>query len=135
MSNSVTPWTVARQAPLSMEFPSKNTGVSCHFLLQGIFLTPGLNLGLLHCRQFLYCVSHQENGADNQNLRRTKEENPCRALSQQMPTIYRCSKNSYTVPCSSHGVTCHPQTWLYITHFPRRLVRPSSWLSFRAAST
>ena len=52
-----------------------------------------------------------------------------------MPTIYRCSKNSYTVPCSSHGVTCHPQTSLYIVHFPRRLVRPSSWLSFRAAST
>ena len=32
-----TPWTVAHQALLSMEF-SKNTGVSCHFLLQGIFL-------------------------------------------------------------------------------------------------
>ena len=27
-------------------FPGKNTGVSCHFLLQGIFLTKGLNLGL-----------------------------------------------------------------------------------------
>ena len=31
----VTPWTVAHQAPLSMAFPRKNTGVSCHFLLQG----------------------------------------------------------------------------------------------------
>ena len=29
-------------------FPGKNTGVGCHFLLQGIFLTKGLNLGLLH---------------------------------------------------------------------------------------
>ena len=28
-------------------------------LLQGIFSTQGLNLGLLHCRQMLYCVSHQ----------------------------------------------------------------------------
>ena len=35
----VTLWTVALQAPLSMGFSSKNTGVSCHFLLQGIFLT------------------------------------------------------------------------------------------------
>ena len=26
--------------------PSKNTGVGCHFLLQGIFSTQGLNLGL-----------------------------------------------------------------------------------------
>ena len=25
--------------------------MGCHFLLQGIFLTKGLNLGLLHCRQ------------------------------------------------------------------------------------
>ena len=31
----VTPWTVAHQAPLSVEFP-KNTGVGYHFLLQGI---------------------------------------------------------------------------------------------------
>ena len=39
--------------------PGKNTGVSCHALLQGIFLTQGSNLGLLHCRQILYCLSHQ----------------------------------------------------------------------------
>ena len=39
--------------------PGKNIGVSCHFLLQGIFLTQGLNLGLLNCRQILYCLSHQ----------------------------------------------------------------------------
>ena len=31
-------------------FPGKNTGVCCHFLLQGIFLTQGSNPGLLHCR-------------------------------------------------------------------------------------
>ena len=33
--------------------PGKNTGVGCHFLLQGIFLTQGSNLGLLHCKQML----------------------------------------------------------------------------------
>ena len=42
-----------------MGFSGKNTGVDCHFLLQGIFLTQGLNLGLLHCRQTLYHLSHQ----------------------------------------------------------------------------
>ena len=31
----------------------KNTGVGCHFLLQGIFPTQGLNLGLPPCRQML----------------------------------------------------------------------------------
>ena len=39
--------------------PGKNTGVGCHFLLQGIFPSQGSNPGLLHCRQILYCVSHQ----------------------------------------------------------------------------
>ena len=43
-----TPWTVARCASLSMDFPGKNTGVGCHFLLQGIFSTQGWNPCLLH---------------------------------------------------------------------------------------
>ena len=47
----VTGWTVARQAPVSMELSSKNTRVGSHSLLQGIFPTQGLNPGLLHCRQ------------------------------------------------------------------------------------
>ena len=39
--------------------PGKNTGVGCYALLQGIFPTQGSNPGLLHCRQILYCLSHQ----------------------------------------------------------------------------
>ena len=39
--------------------PVKNTSVSCHSLLQGIFRTQGLNPGLPHCRQILYHLSHQ----------------------------------------------------------------------------
>ena len=35
----VTPWTVACRAPLSKGFSRQNTGVGCHFLPQGIFLT------------------------------------------------------------------------------------------------
>ena len=49
MSDSfATLWTVARQAPLSMDFPGKNTQEGWHFLLQGLFLTQGLNPRLLH---------------------------------------------------------------------------------------
>ena len=33
--------------------------MGCHFLLQRIFPTQGLNLGLPHCRQMLYHLSHQ----------------------------------------------------------------------------
>jgi len=44
-----TPWTAAHQAPPPMGFSRQE----CHFLLLGIFLTQGLNLGLPHCRQVL----------------------------------------------------------------------------------
>ena len=41
------------------DFPGKNIGVGCHSLLQGIFPTQRVNLGLLQCRQNLYYLSHQ----------------------------------------------------------------------------
>ena len=81
----LTPWTAACQPPLSLEFsrqeywsgyclchslplPSPgdlpDPGIEpgspyCHCLLQGIFLTQGLNPGLPHCRQVPYYLSHQ----------------------------------------------------------------------------
>ena len=56
MANSfATPWTVARQAPLSWDFPGKNGGVGYHLALQGVFPTQGSNPSLLHCEQILYC--------------------------------------------------------------------------------
>ena len=39
----LTPWTVASRLLCPWAFPGKNTGVGCHFLLQGIFLTQGSN--------------------------------------------------------------------------------------------
>ena len=54
-----TPWTAAYQAPPSTGFPRQNTGVGCHFLLQGIFLTQETNSGLPHCRQILYRLSYK----------------------------------------------------------------------------
>ena len=36
-----------------------HTGVGCHALLQGIFLSQGLNPGLLHSRLIHYHLSHQ----------------------------------------------------------------------------
>ena len=41
------------------DFPGNNTGVGCHFLRKGTFLTQGSNPALLHCRQILYHLSHQ----------------------------------------------------------------------------
>ena len=59
-----TPWTAAVQLLCTRDSPGKNTGVGCHSLLQGIFLTQGLNLDLLHCSQILYSLSHQGSPPD-----------------------------------------------------------------------
>ena len=50
VSDSATPWTLACQAPLSVEFCRQ--GVDSHSLLQRIFPTKASNPGLLHCRFF-----------------------------------------------------------------------------------
>ena len=52
VSDSETPWTVALQAPLSVGFSRQGYwSRGCPSLIQGIFLTQGLNPGLLRCRQ------------------------------------------------------------------------------------
>ena len=55
VSNSIQPYElyVVHQASLSMEF-FRQEYWSCHALLQGIFLTQGSNLDLLHCRQTIF---------------------------------------------------------------------------------
>ena len=55
-----TPWTIAHQYSLCpWDFPGKNTGVGCHFLLQ-IFLTQGLKPHLLHWQAdfFFFFFNH-----------------------------------------------------------------------------
>ena len=54
MDCSLCPW----------DSPGKNTGVGA-FSSMGIFPTQGSNPGLLHCRQILYCLSHQESPLEN----------------------------------------------------------------------
>ena len=44
----LTSWTVATRLLCPWNFPGRNTGVGCHFLLQGIFPTQELNPHLLH---------------------------------------------------------------------------------------
>ena len=59
MSDSVIPWTVAYQAPPSMEFSRQEYWSGLLFPSPGIFLTQGSNPSLPHYRQMLYCLSHQ----------------------------------------------------------------------------
>ena len=57
----LTPWTVARQAPLPLGILQARildwSGLP--FFLQGIFPSQGLNPDLLHCRRILYQLSHK----------------------------------------------------------------------------
>ena len=41
------------------DFPGKNTGVGCHFLLRGIFLAQGLTPGLLHADRVTMWVTRE----------------------------------------------------------------------------
>ena len=56
----MTPWTIACQAPMSMLILQARIleWVAIPFS-RVIFPTQGLNLGLLHCRQILYCLSYK----------------------------------------------------------------------------
>ena len=59
---SATLWTVATRLLCPWDFSGKNTGMDCHFLLWGIFLTERLNLHLLRllqCSRIPYWLSHQ----------------------------------------------------------------------------
>ena len=56
----VTPWTVTCQAPLYMEFSRQDSWIGLPFPSLGVFLTQGLNTGLLHCRQMLYFSDTKE---------------------------------------------------------------------------
>ena len=85
----VTPWTVAYQAPLSMQFSRQEYWVGCHLLLQEIFLTQGWNPGLPHCRQMLYHLSHQGKGKHLINRFNIKAMEP-----DFKPICYLCIQTS-----------------------------------------
>ena len=95
-SCSVTPdflWPHGLYSPLNS--PGQNPGVGSLSLLQGIFPTQGLNLGLPHCRRILYQVSQK--GSPNRS-------------SQITGHMVKAPKGLYLLPSSR--VTCHGPTRL-----------------------
>ena len=92
----------------------KNTGVGSLFPLQRIFPTQGSNLGLPHCKQMLYPLSHQGVPIDiqlnfkmkNHFLIRnhfTSSSDQIRSVAQSCPTL--CD----TMNCSMPGLPVHHQ--------------------------
>ena len=57
-------------------------GLGSHSFLQGIFLIQGQNPHLLHCRQILYCLSHQASQVLVSSPKKSQREMPiCIVLS------------------------------------------------------
>ena len=76
----VIPWTGAYHAPQSVGFSRQEYWSGLPFLLQRIFPSQGSNLGLLHCTQMLYHLSHQGSGQEWAYQcwrRRRRGFNPC----------------------------------------------------------
>ena len=97
-------------------FPGKNTGMGCHFLLQGIIPTQGSNLGLLHCRQILYCLSHQ--GSLTLQMNSTKSLEKLSYPDQTLPEKLQRKETSQTHsmrPLSPQYQTKIPKPDKYIT--------------------
>ena len=122
-------------------FPSKNTGVGGHFLIQRIFLTSGQNLSLLHYRQLLYhwalreahvyiyihiyvlcvcvcvCVCIQFDQMKELNLFRNRIRKqslfPSRKLSDahELVFLWWFSNSHLTEECNQQGLVARTEGW------------------------
>ena len=115
-----TPWTVAYQAPPSMGHMFCS-GVGCHFLLQRTFPTQGSNPGLLHCRQTLYCLSHQGSPTSTGSLK--KHESSRRTSTFALLTMPKPLTVWITINCGKLF-----KRWEYQTTWP------ASWYASQEAT-
>ena len=91
----VTLWTWPIRLLCSCNSPGKNTGVGCHVLLQGIFLTQGSNPDLLH-------LLHWQAGSLPLNHLGSPSDWVC-SVTHSCPTL--CDPMDWSPPGSSvHGI-------------------------------
>ena len=89
--------------PCPWNFPGKNTGVGCCFLLQGIFPTQGWNLLLLHWQVDPLLLSHQRSP-----FFLVRDKRNCTVLSGG-------KKQESSVPCHDHlPVMKTRRQWVHI---------------------
>ena len=87
--------------PCPWDFPGENTRVGCHFLLQGIFLTQGLNPRLLHGRVTSLPLSHQGSSTIAWGFPRFKEKK----TPFQKTRLWVSSDRQWPHPPGSNGTT------------------------------
>ena len=109
-----------------------------HSFLQGIFLTQGSNLGLPHCKQVLYCLSHQgspnnvfssvqfSHSVVSNSLRPHESQHARPPCPSPTPGVHSNSSIESVMP-SSHLFLCHPLLVL-------PLIPPSIWVFFNEST-
>ena len=87
------------------DFPGKNTGVGCHFLLQGIFLTLGWNLHLLPWQMDYLPVSHLGSPPHKHSIPNNQHLPPgWNIVTNDEPTLTNCGQTNHSLPDNSHLV-------------------------------
>ena len=104
-------WTVAHQAPLSMEFSRQ--GVGCHFLLQGIFSTQRLSLHLLY-------ILHWQADSLQLSTQHASEYEPC--WQQNQKAHWKKAETRLATP-NDHYYSKTPE------NLPRLLTTHVAWVS------
>ena len=113
-----------------MEFSRQEHRARSHSLLQGIFLTQGSNLGLLHCRQTLYCLSQQGSPTEIQKLL-LKHLMFDDEIGKHILLLYRKTysyQNKEEVPITSMGCFCNSHVVFRAIFF--FLIFIFNWLMF-----
>ena len=115
--------------------PGKNTRVGCHSLLQGIFLTQGSNLCLLHQQAGCLPLSHQGSHYLDQTSKPRKEMCLLRFICcnfriSTAVDLYAQGPHSgqrlwQDTTCRDHPLQFYEQEMVYLTHFfcQRELLR------------
>ena len=98
---------------------------SHHSVLQGIFPTQGSNLSLLHCRQILYCLSHQGSLQWGRTQVRSLDQEDTPGEGNGNPLQYSCLEN----PMDKGAWRA---TVYRVAKSPTRLKQPSTHLSLPA---
>ena len=102
------------------DFPGKNTGVGCHFLLQGI--DPGIEprslLWLLHCRQILYHLATRET---SDLIMRSKGYGLQAQARTRLPGLRSQSITTGEMPGANLSLS--PRLWIKQAHPCRGFVR------------
>ena len=97
------------------DFPGKDTGVGCHFLLQGIFPTQGLNPGLLHYRQILLLTELQGKPTSDNPRQHIKKQGHHFANKGLCCQSYGFSSSHVWMRELDHKEGWVPKNWCFLT--------------------